>query len=140
MDSHTIDTGKGTFALDDLGPLIGGMSELMPKVGARMWRCFYAGRARNKALARFQLKEAINLMEKGAFLEPRFASTLDNFINEEIDWLRQVIEDEEWDRFEEVFGNVVNRANIYHHLFDRPFLRWKVPDRPPPDLEVEPRG
>lgn len=139
MDQHTIDTGKGTFSLDELGALMPGMSEIMLGVGTRMWKCFYAGVARNKQLARFQLKEAVNLMEKGAFLEPRYASTLDNFINEEVDWLRQIIEDEDWDRFEEVFGNVVNRANIYHHLFDRPFLRWKTPDHPPPDLEMDPR-
>lgn len=133
---HIIDTGKGSFPLDQLGPLLPGMSEIMPQVGRRMWTCFYAGKARNRKLARFQLREAVNLMEKGAFLEPRYADTIENFIGEEIEWLQEVIDAEEWDRFEEVFGNVVARANVYHHLFERPFIRWKVPESPPADLET----
>ena len=138
MHEHTIDTGKGTFGLDALGPLLPGIGELMTQAGHRMWKCFYAGRAKNKALARFQLSEAANLFEKAAFLEPRYGPTIENFLGEELDWLREVIEDEEWDRFEEVFGNTVSRANIYHHLFDRPFIRWQIPDTPPPDLDMTP--
>ena len=36
---HTIDTGKGTFTLEDLGPLMPGMAEIMPLVGQRIWKC-----------------------------------------------------------------------------------------------------
>lgn len=139
-EEHTIDTGKGSFELDALGPLLPGVSELMPKIGTRMWRCFYAGMARNKALARFQLKEATSLLEKCAFLEPRYADQMENFIEEELDVVRQIIEDEAWDGFEEAFRRMVTRANIYHHLFDRPFLWWKVPEKPPPDLDVSARA
>lgn len=133
---HIIDTGKGTFALHELGPLLPGVAELMPKVGQRMWRCFYAGMARNKALARFELNEAINLLQKCAFVEPRYADQMENFLEEELDWVREVIDDEAWDGFEEAFRRMVSRANVYHHLFDRPFLWWKIPDTPPPDLDV----
>ena len=52
---HIIDTGKGTFSLDELGHLMPGMAEIMPLVGARIWKCYYAGQAHNRALARFQL-------------------------------------------------------------------------------------
>ena len=139
-EEHTIDTGKGSFSLDELGPLLPGVSELMPKIGARMWRCFYAGMARNKPLARFELKEAVNLLQKCAFLEPRYADQMENFLEEELTWVSEIIEDEEWDRFEEAFRRMVNRANVYHHLFERPFLWWKIPDEPPPDLDVTPRA
>jgi hypothetical protein len=98
---HIIDTGKGTFSLDDLGHLMPGMAEIMPLVGARIWKCYYAGKAENRALARFQLKEAVNLMEKG--------------------------------------DAMVSAANAYHEVYDKEFLRWKVPDQPPPDLDMTPR-
>lgn len=106
----------------------------MPKIGRRMWKCFYAGAARNKPLARFQLREAVNLMDKATFIEPRYADTIENFIGEEIEWLQEVIDAEEWGRFEEVFGNVVARANVYHHLVERPFIRWKIPETSAPDV------
>ena len=79
---HVIDTGKGNFRLDELGHLMPGMAEIMPLIGERIWKCYYAGRAQNQPLARFQLKEAVNLMEKGAFLRPKYAENMDVFINE----------------------------------------------------------
>ena len=138
-NEHVIETGKGSFTLDELGPLLPGVSELMPKVGERMWKCYYAGMAKNKKLAAFQLKEATNLLQKCAFLEPRYEDQMENFIEEELDWVREAIDDEDWDSFDQKFRQMVSRANVYHHLFDRPFLWWKIPDEAPPDLDLSPR-
>lgn len=136
---HVIDTGKGTFNLDDLGPLMPGMAEIMPLVGARIWKCYYAGKAGNVPLAKFQLKEAINLMEKAAFLRPKYEENMAKFIVEECEAVRKAIEAEDWDGFEDAFQAMVDAANAYHDLYDKSFLRWKVPDTPPPDLDMTPR-
>src|SRR5580658_5115049 len=74
---HVIDTGKGTFDLSQLGRLLPGMAEIMPLVGDRIWKCYYAGKAQNQPLARFQLKEAKGLMEKGAILRPKYTEDMD---------------------------------------------------------------
>ena len=137
---HIIDTGKGTFSLEDLGPLMPGMAEVMPQVGARIWKCYYAGKARNRVLAAFQLKEAVNLMEKGAFLRPKYAENMDKFINEELAVVRKAIDSEDWDTFEAAFQAMVEAANAYHDVYDKPYLRWKIPEMPPPDLDMTPRG
>ena len=136
---HIIDTGKGTFTLDELGPLMPGMAEIMPQVGVRIWKCYYAGQAHNRALARFQLKEAVNLMEKGAFLRPKYVENMDKFINEELATVAKAIDAEDWDAFETGFHAMVDAANAYHELYDKEFLRWKIPDEPPPDLDMTPR-
>src|SRR2546422_11395350 len=137
---HVIDTGKGTFGLDDLGPLMPGMAEIMPLVGGRIWKCYYAGKARNRALAAFQLKEAMNLMEKGAFLRPKYVENMDKFVNEEVTAVRKAIEAEDWETFEHAFTAMGDGANAYHDLYDKPYLRWKIPEQPPPDLDMTPRG
>ncbi len=136
---HIIDTGKGTFSLDELGHLMPGMAEIMPLVGARIWKCYYAGRAQNRALARFQLKEAVNLMEKGAFLRPKYTDNMAKFIDEEVAAVSKAIESEDWAAFETAFDAMVSAANAYHEVYDKEFLRWKVPDEPPPDLDMTPR-
>ena len=136
---HIIDTGKGTFSLEDLGPLMPGMAEVMPLVGARIWKCYYAGKARNRPLAAFQLKEAVNLMEKGAFLRPKYAENMDKFISEELAVVRKAIDSEDWETFESAFQAMVDAANAYHDLYDKPYLRWKIPEVPPPDLDMTPR-
>jgi hypothetical protein len=138
-DDHVIDTGKGQFKLSELGPLMPGMAEIMPLVGERIWKCYYAGKARNKPLARFQLKEAVNLMEKGAFLRPKYMENMGKFIAEDVERVKTAIESEDWDAFESAFHAMVDAANSYHDVYDKSFLRWKVPSEPPPDLDMTPR-
>lgn len=137
---HIIETGKGQFSLDDLGPLMPGMAEIMPLIGERIWKCYYAGKARNQPLARFQLKEAVNLMEKGSFLRPKYVENMDKFIITEVASVKKAIEDQDWDAFESAFGVMVEQANAYHDLYEKPYLRWRIPDAPPPDLDMTPRA
>ncbi len=133
---HEIAIKGGSFSLSDLGHLMPGMAEVMPLVGARIWKCYYAGQAKNRALARFQLSEAVNLMEKGAILRPKYADNMEKFINGSVAALRTIIESEDWDAFEGAFKTMVDEANGYHEFYDKSFLRWKVPDQPPPDLDL----
>ena len=137
---HEIKIKGGSFELSDLGHLMPGMAEIMPLVGGRIWKCYYAGQAHNKALARFQLSEAVNLMEKGAFLRPKYAENMEKFIGEEVAAVSKAIESEDWDGFDTAFAAMVDAANAYHEVYDKAFLRWKVPSEPPPDLDFTPRA
>ena len=137
---HVVDTGKSHLSLEELGHVQPGMARIMPEVGARIWKCFYAGKAKNKPLARFQLKEAVNLMEIGVLLRPKYTDNMYKFIEEQVEVVKQAIEAEEWDKFEAAFHEMVDQANAYHELYDKEFLRWKIPDEPPPDLDLTPRG
>jgi len=137
---HVVDTGKSTLSLDELGMIQPGMARIMPEVAQRIWKCFYAGQAHNKPLARFQLKEAVNLMEMGVLLRPKYTDNMYKFIEEQVEVVKQAIESEDWDKFEAGFHEMVDQANAYHELYDKPFLRWKIPEMPPPDLDMTPRG
>lgn len=134
------DTGKSVLSADELAMVQPGMAEIMPLIGARIWKCYYAGKARNKPLARFQLKESVNLMEKGVVLRPKYTDNMYKFIEEEVAALQKVIDDENWDAFEETFQAMVDAGNAYHEVYDKGFLVWKVPSEPPPDLDVTPRA
>ena len=137
---HEIKIKGGSFALSDLGHLMPGMAEVMPLIGERIWKCYYAGKAGNKPLARFQLSEAVNLMEKGSILRPKYADDMDEFINDKVAALKACIEAEDWDGFEKAFSSMVDAANGYHEKYDKAFLRWKVPAEPPRDLDMTPLG
>ena len=137
---HEIDVKGGSFALSDLGHLLPGMAEVMPLVGERIWKCYYAGKAGNKTLARFQLAEAVNLMEKGTILRPKYAEDMETFLNESVAAVRKCIEDEDWTGFEREFSSMVEAANANHEKYDKGFLRWKIPDQPPPDLDLTAQG
>jgi hypothetical protein len=136
---HEIAVKAGSFPLSDLGHLLPGMAEIMPLVGERIWKCYYAGKARNKPLARFQLSEAVNLMEKGSILRPKYAEDMEIFLNDSVAAVRKCIEDEDWDGFERAFAPMVEAANANHEKYDKGFLVWKVPEEPPPDLDMTPQ-
>ena len=133
---HEIAIKGGSFSLSDLGHLLPGMAEVMPLIGERIWKCYYAGQAQNRPLARFQLSEAVNLMEKGAILRPKYAENMEKFIQGSVATLRKIIESDDWDNFDAAFHAMVEEANGYHELYEKSFLRWKVPDAPPPDLDL----
>src|SRR5581483_1692640 len=140
VHEHVLDTGKGELTLEDLGPLLPGMGDIMPLVGSRMSKCYHAGRAGNRPLARFQLQEAVNLLEKGAVLRPKYADSVAAFVEQDMAAVRAAIDDGDWAAFAAAFDAVVAAANAYHDLYDKPFLRWKVPADPPPDLDLTPRA
>jgi len=133
---HSIDTGKSVLSLEELGAVQPGMARIMPEIGARIWKCFYAGKAKNKALARFQLKEAVNLMEMGVLLRPKYTDNMYKFIEEEVAAVKQIIEDENWDAFDAAFDAMVDSANAYHGVYDKAYLKWKIPEMPPPDMDM----
>ena len=137
---HEIAIKGGSFDLSDLGHLMPGMAEIMPLVGDRIWKCYYAAQAKNQPLARFQLKEAVNLMEKGAFLRPKYHENMESFIATELDAVKKAIESSDWDAFEPAFHTMIDAANAYHDFYDKSFLQWKIPSEPPPDLDMTPRG
>jgi hypothetical protein len=133
---HDIAIKGGSISLSDLGALLPGMAEIMPLVGQRIHKCYYAGRAGNKVLARFQLSEAVNLMEKGAILRPKYAENMDKFIAESVAAVRDCIDEEDWAGFETAFSSMIEQANANHEFYDKSFLRWKMPDEPPADLDL----
>jgi hypothetical protein len=136
---HEIKIKGGAFDLSDLGHLLPGMAEIMPLVGGRIWKCYYAGKAKNKPLAAFQLSEAVNLMEKGAILRPKYAEDMDKFISGIVATVRTAIESEDWDAFEAAFAPMIDEANAYHEQYNKGYLRWKMPDEAPNDLDMTPQ-
>lgn len=133
---HVIDTGKGQLLLSGLGRLLPGLAEIMPLVGDRVWRCFHAARAHNRRLAAFQLREAVALLRKGAVLRPKYAESIDEFVEREVAAVLTAVNAEDWGLFETAFAAMVDSANDYHDRYGKPFLHWRVPAAPPPDLDL----
>ncbi len=136
---HLANNGKTELTLDELAAIQPGMARLMVEVSDRMWKCYHAGKAGNRPLARYELSEAVKIMKTSVLVRPKYTDAMGDFIAGEIAALRGVIEGEEWDRFEAVYEDVVVATNRYHEEFDKGFLVWKVPEEPPRDLDLRPR-
>jgi hypothetical protein len=138
--THLADNGKAELTLDELAVIQPGMARLMVEVGDRMWKCYHAGKAGNRPLARYELSEATKILKTSILVRPKYYDAMQSFIAEEMAALRAVIETEAWDRFDAVYDDVVRATNRYHEEFEKGFLVWMVPQDPPRDLDLTPRG
>ena len=133
-------SGKNTMTLDDMATIQPGLARIMPEIGARTWKLFYAAKAQNWPMAKFQYKEIIGLFELGAFMRPKHEAAINQYMNENWKPLEEPIANQDFAAFEQAFHAAVDAANAYHELKEKPYIYWKLPDTPPPDLDLRPRG
>lgn len=132
-------SGKNQMTIEDLATVQPGLARLMPEVGNRTWKLFYAAKAENWPMAKFQFKEIRGLMELGAFMRPKHEAALNQYLEEDWKPLGATIEAKDFAAFERAFHAAIDSANAYHELKDKPYIRWKLPDHPPPDLDLTPK-
>jgi hypothetical protein len=133
-------SGKNSMTLDEMAAVQPGLARLMPEVGDRTWKLYYAAKAENWPMAKFQYKEIIGLMELGAFMRPKHQEALEQFLAENWKPVGDAIEKKDFAAFEACFHSAIDMANAYHELKEKPYIRWKLPDQPPHDLDLTPRG
>ena len=135
----TVWSGHREVSLEDLAVIQPGLGRIMPEIGARTWKLYYAAKAGNWPLAKFQLKEVRGLMELGAFTRPKYEENLGEFLEQRWKPLEDAIVREDFKAFDALFHEAIESANAYHELRDKPYIRWKLPETPPPDLDLTPR-
>jgi hypothetical protein len=134
-----VDNGARSLTLDQLGRTQPGMGRLMPEVGARVWKLWYAAEAGNWELARYELEEAVALLELSAFVRPKYAESMAAFLNDDLVPVKVAVDARDWESFKRAYDRMVARGNAYHVQFNKGFIRWRRPDMPPPDLDLTPR-
>jgi hypothetical protein len=132
-------TGDGDVSLEEMAVIRPRLGNVMLDVGQRTWILYYAARAGNWRMARSQCDEIGELLELGAMIRPRYAAHLRQFVAEDWPRLRTAIENADAEQFEAAFKHTEAQWNAYHELENRSFIRWSVPDMPPPGYDLEPR-
>ena len=132
-------SGKKDMAIDEIAMIQPGLGRLMPEIGNRTWKLYYAGKAENWPNAMYQWKETKKLFEIGAYTRPKHEDAIEEYLRDHWAPLEAAIKDENLDAFLKAFDEAVDGANAWHEKKDKPYIRWKVPDQPPPDLDFTPR-
>ncbi len=131
--------GKKDMAIDEIAMVQPGLAIIMPQIGDRTWKLYYAVKAGNWDNARWQWKEARKLFELGAVMRPKHEAALEEYLRDDWAPLGTAIEAKDSDGFFQAFDKAVDSANAWHEKKDVHHIRWKVPDHPPPDLDLTPR-
>jgi len=130
---------KKSMTIEDLVMVQPGLARIMPEIGIRTWKLYYAAKAGNWPMAKFQWKETRGLFELGAFMRPKHEEAINKYLAENWSTLEGPIGKQDFAAFEKAFNECVDMANAYHELKEKPYIRWKVPDSPPADLDFTPR-
>lgn len=138
-DEIEVDNGARRLTLNQLALTQPGMGRLMPEVGARTWKLYHAAKAGNWPLARYQLEEAVALLELSAFVRPKYERAMNQFLEARVDPVFRACDAEDWEAFDAAFSAMVEAANASHVQFNKGFIQWQVPQEPPPDLDLRPR-
>ena len=140
VKAMTFWSGKNSMSIEDMAAVQPGLARIMPEIGARTWKLYYAAKLANWPMANFQYKEIIGLFEMGAFMRPKHEAAINQYLAENWKPLEETISSKDFARFEQAFTAAIDAANAYHELKEKPYIQWKLPDVPPPDLDLRPRG
>ena len=132
-------TGHREMSLEEVAIIQPGLGRIMPEIGVRNWKLYYAAKAGNWPLAKFQAKEIKGLMDLCVVTRPKYEENIAEFLSEHWRPLQKAVEAEDFAAFEAAYRKAVDAANAYHELRDKPYIKWKLPDGPPPDLDMTPR-
>jgi hypothetical protein len=132
-------SGKKDMAIDEIAMIQPGLGRLMPEIGHRTWKLYYAAHALNWPNAMYQWKETKKLFEIGAYTRPKHEDAIEEYLRDSWAPIEVTIKEENWVTFRRAFEACVEAANAWHVEKDKPYIRWKVPDHPPPDLDLKPR-
>lgn len=136
----TFDNGKmKELTIEELSMIQPGLARIMPEVGARTWKLFYAAKAGNWANAMWQWKETKGLFELAGLVRPKHEDALNEYMEKDWSKLEGPIKNKDFPAFEKAFHAAIESANAWHDQKDKPFIKWKLPDFPPPDLDLTPR-
>jgi hypothetical protein len=130
---------KRRFTVDELFAVQPGLARLMPEIGTRMWKCWYAAEAGNWPLATWQLKELKKLMRVCIFTRPKYLEDLEDYMRDDLGPVTAALDARDFAAFDAAYRMAVDRANWYHDKWNKDYIVWRLPEAPPPDLDLRPR-
>ena len=132
-------TPQGSITVDEIAAMQPGGARIMDEVAHRVWVLYYAAKAGNWDLARYMVKESEKALGFLAKTRPKYAQDLEAFIREDFGPVLQAIAAKEWEAFERAFRQAVDASDVYHGKYNKPFLRFRLPDSPPEWFDLSPR-
>jgi hypothetical protein len=135
-DATRIQTAHGELTLREIAEMLPSTSDLMASVGTAWWKCAHAARGGNWELAAYFARHARGLLRKLAVLRPKYAADVAGFESDRIAAVLAACERADGTAFETAFATAVDAANELHVKWGKSYIRWKLPEDAPQDLDL----
>ena len=134
--THVVNNGKRDLTLDELARMQPGMDRLMAEVGPRLHRCYHAALAGNWPLAAYFNKSAVKQLALSADSRPKYEPEMTAYLRDDYSPVTAAIKAQDRDAFLSAWTVMVDRANVLHGFFGKPYIGWRTPEQPPDDLDL----
>lgn len=139
-DATRVSTPHGELTLEEIAELLPNTGELMQSVGTTWWKCAHAARGGNWPLAAYFARRARGLLRKLATVRPKYAGDVAAYEDERIGPVLAACERQDAAMFESAYARAVDTANELHVKWGKSYIRWRLPDEAPQDLDLTPGG
>ena len=125
------------LTLEAMAQLLPGTGELMNEVGDVWWKCAYAGRAGNWALAAYFARRTRTLLHKLSVVRPKYTEDIVAF-DPILSAVLTACERTDEAAFERAHAEAITRANELHVKWAHGYIKWVLPPEPPQEFELKP--
>ena len=139
-DDRVIPTKHGPITLEQLAEMQSGMARLMAEYSERFWILYYAAKAANWELAKYEHSEMMKLGKIVPVVRPKYADGMTEFERENMEPLASAIAAKDWGAFEGAYRRAIEGSDRMHDRFAKPFIRFRLPPEAPPWIEFDPKA
>ena len=113
-----------------------GLGSIMIEFGHRFYIAYYAAKANNWELAKYQIDELLEAQEIAEETRPKYAKQLKSFEGNAIKKLQNTIEAKDWKLFKQKYNEVTKACNLCHTINGHPYIQYKLPKEAPKYLRM----
>ncbi len=124
------------LTIGDLAEIQPGMGSLMREFGHRFYIAYYAAKAKNWELAKYQIDELLEAQEIAEITRPKYAKQLKSFEDNSIKKLLSTIEAKDWKQFKQKYNETTNACNTCHKTNGHPYINYELPEEEPKYLRM----
>jgi len=119
------------LTLGQIAEIQPGLGTVMMEFGHRFHIAYYAAKAKNWDLAKYEIHELIEAQEIAETTRPKYAKRLKVFEHAYLDPLNNAIESKDWASFSQKYTQTVTGCNNCHTETGHPYIKYKLPKNPP---------
>jgi len=119
------------LTLSDIAQIQAGLGTIMIEFGHRFYIAYYAAKANNWDLAKYQLHELIEAQEILEITRPKYTKSLKDFEDNYLKSLGDAIEHKDWNSFSQKYNQATKGCNACHIATGHPYIQYRLPKNPP---------
>jgi hypothetical protein len=135
---NRVRTRHAELSLEEIADGLPGTGEVMASVGRCYANCWHAARGGNWQLAAYFFRRTRSLLRGLGVRRPKYTTQLAEFEASSLAPLLRTIDARDWEAFDAAFRAGIDEANRYHVVTNHPYIRWRLPDDVPRDLDLGP--